>query len=190
MRTMGAEKVKLNDRLRKLIPSREQLTNSRWLRWMAPWLAHPALWHWSRRGVSLGMAIGVFFGLLIPIAQIPVTATAVILLRANLPTAAASTLITNPVTFGPVYYAAFHLGNWITGSSTKPESLPPESAAMLIDNQRGKSVWKKITDVGRPLLVGLSLMASLIGLSTYALIDQLWRWRTARRWRARRQPKL
>lgn len=189
MRTMGAEKVKLNDRLRKLIPSREQLTNSRWLRWMAPWLAHPALWHWSRRGVSLGMAIGVFFGLLIPIAQIPVTATAVILLRANLPAAAASTLITNPVTFGPVYYAAFHLGNWITGSSAKPESLPPESAAMLIDNQRGKSVWKKITDVGRPLLIGLSLMASLIGLSTYALIDQLWRWRTARRWRARRQSK-
>ena len=185
-----ADEVKLNAAFRKLIPSREKLTNSRWLRWIAPWLGHPSLWHWSRRGVSLGMAIGVFFGLLIPIAQIPVTAAVVVLLRANLPAAAASTLITNPVTFGPVYYAAFHLGSWATGSSAKPSSTPPDSAAMLIDNQRAKSVWKKISDVGRPLLVGLSLMASLIGLATYALIDQIWRWRTARRWRTRRRAKF
>jgi len=52
---------------RRLIPSREALLTNRWLRWLAPWLGHPKLWHWSRRGVVLGVALGVFFGLLIPL---------------------------------------------------------------------------------------------------------------------------
>lgn len=84
---------------RRLIPGREALLANRWLRWLALWLGHPKLWHWSRRGVALGVALGVFFGLLITLAQIPVTAAATIVLRANLPAVAASTLISNPVTF-------------------------------------------------------------------------------------------
>jgi len=116
----------LRTRLRSLTPTREKLLVSRWLRWLSPWLGHPALWCWSRRGVALGMALGVFFGLLIPLAQIPVTAAAAILLRANLPAAAASTLVTNPVTFGPVYFAAYRLGNWLTGAET-PVTNPPLS---------------------------------------------------------------
>src|SRR5690606_5517404 len=91
-----------NKRLNRLLPTREKLEASRWLRWLAPWLGHPRLWQWSRRGVALGVALGIFFGLLIPLAQIPLTAVAAIILRANLPAAAASTLVTNPVTFGPV----------------------------------------------------------------------------------------
>ena len=34
---------------RRLIPSREALLTNRWLRWLAPWLGHPKLWHWSCR---------------------------------------------------------------------------------------------------------------------------------------------
>lgn len=105
----------LRERLRIWAPTRERLENNRWIRWLAPWLGHPKLWHWSRRGVALGVALGVFFGLLIPLAQIPLTAAAAIVLRANLPAAAASTLISNPVTFGPLYYTAFQLGSWLTG---------------------------------------------------------------------------
>lgn len=100
---------------RRLIPSREVLLANRWLRWLAPWLGHPKLWHWSRRGVALGVALGVFFGLLIPLAQIPLTAAAVVL-RANQPAATASTLISNPVTFAPLYYTAYHLGSWVTNT--------------------------------------------------------------------------
>ncbi|TXC67466.1 DUF2062 domain-containing protein [Piscinibacter aquaticus] len=73
---------------------------------MGPALHHPRLWHLNRRGVALGLALGLFFGLLIPIAQIPLAGGAAVLLRANVPMAVASTLVTNPVTFGPVYYAA------------------------------------------------------------------------------------
>ncbi len=79
------------ERLRAKIPSREQIHANRWLGWLAPWLEHPRLWHWSRRGVALGVALGVFFGLLIPIAQIPLSVAAAVVMRANVPAAAAST---------------------------------------------------------------------------------------------------
>ena len=61
-------------RIKRLLPDPGQLAGNRWLRWLGPRMFHPRLWHVSRRGVALGVAIGVFFGFLIPIAQIPVSA--------------------------------------------------------------------------------------------------------------------
>ncbi len=58
--------------------------------WMGPVLHHPRLWHVNRRGIALGLSIGVFFGLLIPVAQILFAATAALLLRANFPAASAA----------------------------------------------------------------------------------------------------
>lgn len=63
-------------RLRALAPSREQLETNPWLRRLTPWLADPKLWCWSRRGVAMGVAIGLFIGFLIPIAQILLAAAA------------------------------------------------------------------------------------------------------------------
>nr|WP_249221378.1 DUF2062 domain-containing protein [Cupriavidus sp. KK10] len=53
----------------------------------------------SRRGLALEF----FFGLLIPLAQIPLSAAAAVALRANVPAAVASPLVTNPMTLGPIY---------------------------------------------------------------------------------------
>ena len=58
---------------------------------MGPILQHPRLWHVSRRGIALGVALGLFFGLLLPIAQIPMSAGVAVALRANVPAAVAST---------------------------------------------------------------------------------------------------
>jgi len=83
----------MHERLRRLIPTREQIQNNRWLRWLGPYFHHPRLWHWSRRGVATGVAVGVFFGFLIPIGQIPFSAAAAVILRANVTAAAARTLM-------------------------------------------------------------------------------------------------
>ena len=104
--------MSLLNRLRRLIPSREQIHNNPRLAWMGPWVKEPKLWHWSRRGV----AMGVCFGWIIPVAQIPASAAAAVVMRANIPAAIASTLVRNPVTFGPIYYGAYKLGVWITGA--------------------------------------------------------------------------
>ncbi|MCU0762467.1 MAG: DUF2062 domain-containing protein [Hydrogenophaga sp.] len=105
----------MKNRLKSWLPKPEELLNNRWLRWLGPALRHPRLWHFSRKGIAMGMALGIFFGLLIPVAQIPFSAATAVLLRANLPMAVASTLVTNPVTFGPVYYGAYHLGKAVLG---------------------------------------------------------------------------
>lgn len=172
------------ERLRHLIPTRQQLHESRWLRWLGPWLHHPALWRWSRRGVALGVALGVFFGLLIPIAQIPLSTAAAVVLRANLPAAAASTLVTNPATFGPIYYGAYKLGAWLTGEETLP--TPPEDIEEKTFKEDAGLV-EQIGALGRPLLVGLAIISTLMGLASYLLISLIWRWRVLRRRRARQR---
>ena len=170
------------ERMKSWLPTRERLANSPWLRWLSPWLGDPKLWHWSRRGVALGVALGAFFGLLIPLAQIPVTAAAAIVLRANLPAAAASTLVTNPVTLAPLYYSAYQFGSWLTGETSLPSDVPEQTASQDSDS----SIWQRIVALGKPLLVGLAVMAVLAGLLTYSLIAIFWRWRIGRRWRGRR----
>lgn len=167
--------------MRRLLPTREQIRHHRWLQWIGPRLHHPRLWRWSRHGVALGVALGIFFGLLIPVAQIPVSAGAAVALRANLPAAVASTLVTNPLTFGPIYFAAYRLGAWVTGET---EAAAPPVAAETPDADIG--FWQRIHDLGRPLLVGLALTATLSGLLAYLLISLGWRWWT---WRKRRRTR-
>ena len=105
--------------LRRLIPTREQLQAGRFTRWLAPFLGHAKLWHWSRRGVAAGVGVGIFFGLLVPIAQIPLSVGAAIVMRANVPAAVSSTLVSNPVTFAPIYYLAYRTGLLVTGDEVR-----------------------------------------------------------------------
>lgn len=158
------------ERLRSHIPTREQIVDNRWLRWLTPYLGHPRLWHWSRRGVAIGVGIGVFFGLLIPVAQIPLSAVAAVVLRANIPAAAASTLVTNPVTFAPVYYAAYKLGVWVTGANGEMAGHAENPPAPDPD----AGFWQRIANLGMPLLVGLTITATIAGFASYLLISLGW----------------
>lgn len=176
--------MSLSQRLRARIPNREQIARNRWLAWLRPWLQHPKLWHWSRRGVAMGVALGVFFGLLIPIAQIPLSVAAAVIMRANIPTAMASTLVSNPVTFGPIYYGAYRLGVWVTGSKERPKTIDLENPQHTVAHEE-VSFWERITNLGKPLLVGLSITAALMGLLTYGIISLIWRWRTVIKRRSR-----
>ncbi|WP_294273871.1 DUF2062 domain-containing protein [Propionivibrio sp.] len=163
-------------RLRALVPSREQLEANPWLRGLAPCLANPKLWHCSRRGVAMGVAIGLFVGLLIPVAQILLAATAAVLLRANVPIAAAGTLVTNPLTVPPIYYAAYHLGTWATGTSA--------TAAVSLANPF--SILESLGSIGLPLFAGLAITASFAAITSYLLISRAWIWHVAaKRRRAR-----
>lgn len=166
----------LIQRLRALAPTREQLEASPWLRRLSPWLADPKLWHWSRRGVAAGVAIGLFFGLLIPVAQILIAACAAVALRANVPVAAAGTLITNPLTVPPIYYAAYQLGAWVTGTSM-PAGVSFADPASLLEN---------LGTIGLQLFTGLGVAACVAALASYLLISQAWAWRVAAKRRVAR----
>lgn len=167
--------------LARHIPTREQLAHNRFLRWLEPFLHHTHLWVWSRHGVALGVAIGVFFGLLIPIAQIPFSVGAAVVLRANVPAAAASTLVTNPITFAPVYYAAYRVGARLTGADVE---AAPDLPVPLAGDADERSLWQRIGDVGTPLITGLAVFACSAGLGIYLLINLVWA--LVEQWRARK----
>lgn len=174
--------MSLFERLRACIPTREQISRNRWLGWLGPWLHQPKIWHWSRRGVAMGVALGVFFGLLVPVAQIPLSVAAAMLLRANVPAAVASTLVSNPLTFAPIYYGAYRLGVWVTGEKEPPKNIEIIGTQEI---ENTLSLWQRIAVLGKPLLVGLGITAALMGLLSYGLISLVWRWRTVTKRRSR-----
>jgi uncharacterized protein len=191
----------LMERLRARIPDAQTLRQQRWVRWMGPVLQDPRLWHFSRRGIALGVALGVFFGLLIPVAQAPAAAALAVAMRANLPMAVVSTLVTNPITFGPVYYGAYKLGRWVlpaSAESATPAITPTQGLPEAANDE--KRSWSErlsaagefLTGVGKPLVVGLAITATVSGLLVYALISAVWALRTRlqrrRRLRQRQVP--
>ncbi|QCB46002.1 DUF2062 domain-containing protein [Hydrogenophaga sp. PAMC20947] len=190
----------MKKRLKAWLPTPETLRTNRWLRWMGPTLQHPRLWHFSRKGIAMGLALGIFFGLLIPVAQMPLAAAAAVVLRANLPMAVASTLITNPVTFGPVYYGAYHLGKAILGHPPVSEAQASafldktlkEPAVELGMGEQFLQSLRRLATVGKPLVVGLAILATLSGILVYFLISAIWtlrvRWSRAKRLRDRAVP--
>lgn len=189
----------LLQRLRQHIPSREQLLANRWLAWLGPWLHQPQLWHWSRRGVALGVSIGLFFGLLIPVAQIPLSVAASVVLRANVPAAAISTLVSNPFTYGPIYYGAYRLGLWATGETETQRAralarAPVDALAAATTptptataNAPAPTAWQRIRALGKPLLLGMALSAIASGLLAYGLITVGWRLQVLYKRRKRRR---
>lgn len=177
----------MSPRWRRHFPTRESIHQNRWLRWLAPHLTHPRLWHFSRRGVALGVALGVFFGLLIPIAQIPFAAGTAMLLRANVPAAIGSTLVTNPVTFAPIYYGAYQIGRWVTGEAHAAEASLSEEQLL---RRAEAGPWARLGNLGKPLLLGLAIVSTSTGLLVYFGISLFWRWRVIlKRRRGTRRPR-
>jgi hypothetical protein len=171
-------------RLRRFLPTAESVRGNRWVGWIGPALHHPRLWHLNRRGVALGMAIGVFFAFLIPVAQIPLAAIAAVWLRGNLVAAVGSTMITNPFTFAPIYLIAYRLGSLIVGEgdvavdSTLAQVAEEASSIMV--------TWSdKFLAVGKQLVVGLSLMAVVGAFCAYFGVLGVWRLFVVAEWRRR-----
>lgn len=172
--------------LRRLMPNPHRIREHRWLGWLAPMLHHPRLWHVSRGGIALGAAIGLFFGLLVPIGQIPVSAAVAIVLRANLPMAVAGTFVTNPFTFAPLYYLAYRIGLLLTGVDAPPLIPTMSFDAHAADFSGWLMFWsERVLRLGKPLFIGLFVMASFSAVVSYFSINWLWRLLTLRAWRRR-----
>lgn len=173
--------------LRRWLPDPDKLRETRWLRWLGPTVLAPHLWRFTRRGVALGVGLGVFFGLLVPIAQMPVSAAAAVLLRANIPTALAGTLLTNPVTFGPLYYVAYRIGSAVLGEEALPATPAPGEAHVAGEGLSGwvREFAERVVALGRPLLLGLAILSTAPGFAAWVLVTLAWRMRVWWDWRRR-----
>lgn len=162
---------------KRFLPTHDSIKQSRLLRWLGPRLHDPSLWRINRRAVTRGVAIGAFFGLLIPVAQIPAAALASLFWRANLWIAAVSTLISNPFTYAPLYYFAYQLGAALLGRRAGGDAdlaaAGAEQAMAALpwfDN-----LWHWITGIGQPLALGMLVMAVAGAVAGYVIAHLAWR---------------
>lgn len=121
------------------------------------------------------MGIGVFFGFLIPVMQIALSAIAALVLRANLPAAVVSTLVSNPFTYAPIFVAAYRVGKLLLGEvADEAEATALEAQAAQLEAHAG-SWWERFAAVGKPLMLGLAVFAVIGGVSAYAGTLLVWR---------------
>jgi len=171
--------------LRKCLPKHDAVFGNRWLRPFGKALHHPHLWHLNRHSAAGAVAIGLFCGLIPGPFQMLGAAGLALLFRVNLPLALVCTLYTNPLTIVPLYFVAYQIGRFATGDSAHFVQ-PPEffwsdigvSLAALIDWMLG---------LGKPLAVGLVLLASLLATAGYLAVKAVWRLYVVHAWRQRQQ---
>ena len=94
-------------KLRAKVPTHDEIFASRWLKPLAPYFNKPYFWVGSRRKVALAVAIGLFSGMMPGPTQMLTALLLAYVLRANLPVSLVMTLYTNPLTYLPLYYAAY-----------------------------------------------------------------------------------
>jgi uncharacterized protein len=157
-----------------MIKDRDAFLASRWLKPFVHLFSHPALWHSNRRSVPRALAIGLFAGFVIPFGQFLLAALVAVPARANVPLAAAATLVTNPFTFGPIYYAAYKVGT----------PLFPYQGGNEIDDV-ARSLGATLLQISGPTAIGLLLFAVVAAAVGYVAGALWWRSRLLRRWKSR-----
>jgi hypothetical protein len=158
---------------------------NRWLRPFARFFGDPNIWHFNRRCVARGAAVGMFFGLSIPFAQAPAAALLSVPLRANVPVAALVTFISNPFTTPFIYLGAYELGSWMLQLDDGITRLAELTADSLVER-----LTELVTNAPLPIALGLLVIASIGAAVGYFGIDFGWRLWVARRAEARRARRL
>jgi hypothetical protein len=174
---------------RRLLPGRDFVTSNRHITRFGPWLQHHNLWQFHRRSVAGGVAAGLFAGLIPGSNPVQFTAGALLAIasRVNLPIAVLVTLYSNPFTIVPLYFLAFKLGQFAllqTGGTLPPLAFGLEGKGF---REWLPSALDWLAGVGKPLIVGLPLLALLLALAGYVIVDGVWRVAVRCAWQARRR---
>lgn len=168
--------------LTRHVPTRDTIHEHRLLRPFARHLTDASLWRMTRRSVPRGVALGLFVAVIIPIMHTIVAALLAIPTRANVAIAAAFTLVVNPLTIPPMYYAAYRIGAWELHHDAK---LVNPAAAERFSSELGRLLFW-IHEASGPIAVGVLTIAAAAALFGYVAASLLWRLWSQSRWRQRR----
>ena len=138
-------------------------------------LAHPVYFSTTRRSVGGGLWIGLFVGLLPIPGQTIVAVLAALIMRVNIPVAAITIWISNPITFVPIFYLAYRIGAALLDIPI--EAAPAEPTMNWVSTELAQR-WK-------PLMVGSLLMGISVASTVYLLFSAAWHVATVRRYRQR-----
>lgn len=153
------------DRLNKSLPNREALAAHPWLRPVANQLLDRRLWRIQHEAVARGVAVGTFWAFALPVAQIVVATVHCTRWQANIPAAAAMTMLTNPLTIGFWLWLAYQTGAGVLDQ-------PLTSGAPTFD---GAQSW--LAAFGLPTLLGMGIFALGGAALGYLGVKLIWRLR-------------
>ena len=165
------------------IPTRDTIDRYRLLRPFASHLRHPSLWRLNRRSVPRAVALGLFVGVIIPVLHTFIAAILAIPVRANVAIAAVLTLVVNPLTIGPLYYAAYRIGSWELHHDT---SLVSAEAAERFSSELSRMLFW-LHHASGPIAVGVLTIAVGAALAGFLTSTFAWRLWSGSRWRQRRR---
>jgi len=172
--------------LTRHIPTRETVHHYRVLRPFARHLSHSTLWRMTRRSVPRGVAVGLFVAVIIPFMHTVIAALLAIPTRANVAVAAVVTLVVNPLTIPPMYYAAYRIGRWELHHDAP---LLNAAAAERFSSELGRLLFW-IHQASAPIAVGILTIAVGAAVLGYALSSLVWRWWARSKWRQRREDRI
>jgi hypothetical protein len=135
---------------------------------MAPFrrlLNDHTLWGIRRKTVVPAFSLGLFIAFLPFPGHMLTAALAAVPMRINIPVATLSTFACNPLTVGPMYFSAYHLGALLLAI---PEQ-PFEFEFSL------KWVMETFVTIWQPLLLGCVLLGFASALLGYVVLDLIWR---------------
>jgi len=173
--------------LKKHLPNHEAVHNNRWLRPFRNSLLHPRLWHLNRHSAAGAVAAGMFCGLIPGPLQMIGAAVCALVFRVNLPLAMLVTLYTNPFTIVPLYVLAYQIGRLATGDSGGFVEPPDFDMTHFIAWTQAMQTW--MIGVGKPLGIGLVLLAIMLAVAGYFLTKAAWRIWLIRAWRRRNRAR-
>ena len=162
-------------RLKDSLPKREALSAHPWLRPVANRLLEPQLWKFKHESVARGVAVGTFWAFVIPVGQIVVAAAHCTLWRANIPAAAAMTMVTNPLTIGFWLWLAYQAGALVLGESVARDFVVGDGAVS----------W--LAEFGWPTVFGMGMFATGGAALGYLGVKMVWYLRV---WAKRRLRRL
>lgn len=185
----------MRKRLRKYLPDHEAIRANRWLAPFQSSLLHPRLWHLNRRSAAGAVATGLFCGLIPGPFQMLGAAICAVVFKVNLPLALFVTLYTNPLTIVPLYVVAFTLGSLLL-VTLGAEAAGHQFIAPPDYGNEGLLAWIMslidwMVQLGKPLAIGLVLLATTLAILGYFATRLAWRLylvRAVRQRTARRTP--
>lgn len=124
------------------------------------------LWGIRRKNVVPAFALGLFISFLPFPGHFVFATLAALALRINIPVAALSTFVVNPITVGPLFYFAYRVGAVILSIEPGPFSF--ELSLEWVQNVF-VTVWL-------PLSLGCALVGAIAALTGYVVLDGLWRY--------------
>lgn len=161
--------------LQRWLPDRETLGRYQLTRRFAPFLTHPRLWSIRRSLIAGGLAVGLFCAMIPGPLQMLAAMSLAILFRVNLPVAVLGTFCSNPVTILPLYFVAYLLGQWCLGVEIAHQ-LPAFPSSGWDNPAALASAWADwMLAQGAPLATGIVVLACLMAISAYALVQVSWR---------------